>query len=210
MALVVGGRTYDLRAPMPNLGRMMVFVDGENLVSRFEAMKATGAEPDSNLAYENGVFVWHPSTVMVELSIVTRATFYTYAQGDDEKLRDIRGKIKSLEFRQYYVPNEPSTGKLINTLYPKVFKKPKNARSGKGVDIQMTLDILSNLYRNNVDTVYLVSGDGDFKPVIDECIRFGKHVHVAALSSGLNPDLKHWADKFIDLDVLYFEKPAKK
>ena len=109
-------------------------------------------------------------------------------------------------FRQYSVPGEPSLIHLVQNLHPKVFKKRKDGRLGKGVDIQMTLDILSNVYQNNLDTVYLVSGDGDFKPVIGECIRFGKHVHVAALSSGLNADLKHWADKFIDLDVMYFEK----
>ncbi len=200
----------DARAPMPNLGRMMVFVDGENLVKRFEAMLEEGRVAGNGVVHKKGVYVWIPATVRVGLHAVSRATYYTYAEGNEEKLRAIREEIKELEFRQYYVPNEPSTGKLRKTLYPIVFKKRKNARSGKGVDIQMTLDILSNVYRNNVDTVYLVSGDGDFKPVIDECIRFGKHVHVAALSSGLNPDLKHWADKFTDLDVMYFGKQAKK
>ncbi len=61
----------------------------------------------------------------------------------------------------------------------------------------MTLDILSNVHQNNLDTVYLVSGDGDFIPLIEECIRFGKHVHVAALSSGLSPELRYVADQFI-------------
>ena len=156
------------------------------------------------------MYVWIPATVRVGLHIVTRASYYTYAEGNEEILLAIREEIKGLEFRQYSVPNEPSTRNLTRNLYPIVFKKRKDARSGKGVDIRMTLDILSNVYRDNVDTIFLVSGDGDFKPVIDECIRFGKHVHVAALSSGLNPDLKHWADRFTDLDVMYFGKQAKK
>ncbi|MEK0338540.1 MAG: NYN domain-containing protein, partial [Nitrosopumilus sp.] len=74
----------------------------------------------------------------------------------------------------------------------------------KGVDIQMTVDILSNVYKNNIDTVYLVSGDGDYKPVIDEVIRNGKHIYLAAFSDGLNPNLRHSVDKFIDLDKIYF------
>ncbi len=196
----------DARKPMPNLGRMMVFVDGENLVKRFEAMLKDGRTIGNGVAHKKGVYVWIPATVRVGLHVVTRASYYTYAEGEDEILRTIREEIKGLEFRQYSVPNEPSTNQLVRILHPIVFKKRKGARAGKGVDIQMTLDILSNVYRNNVDTVYLISGDGDFKPVIDECIRFGKHVHVAALSSGLNPDLRHWADTFIDLDAMYFGK----
>ena len=67
----------------------------------------------------------------------------------------------------------------------------------------MTLDILTNVYQNNLDTVYIVSGDGDFIPLIKECIRFGKHVHVAALSSGLSPELRYEADQFLLLDNMY-------
>ncbi len=198
----------DARAPMPNLGRMMVFVDGENLVRRFEAMLKEGRLSGNDVRHRTGVYVWLPATVRVGLHVVSRATYYTYAEGSDEKLRELREEIKQLTFRQYNVPNETSIVKLPRNLSPVVFKKRKNGRSGKGVYIQMTLDILSNAYRDNLDTVYIVSGDGDFKPIIDECKRFGKHVYVAALSSGLNPDLKHWADNFYDLDVMYFQKPA--
>lgn len=70
----------------------------------------------------------------------------------------------------------------------------------------MTLDIMTNVYQDKLDTVYMVSGDGDFIPLIKECIRLGKQVHVAALSSGLNPDLPNVADKFISLDDMYFSK----
>ena len=92
---------------------------------------------------------------------------------------------------------------MNKNLYPKVFRKQKN-RSGKGVDIQMSVDILSNTYQNNLDTVYLMSGDGDYEPLIRECQRMGKQVYVAAFSSGLNPSLSLIADRFFDLDRNFF------
>ena len=87
----------------------------------------------------------------------------------------------------------------------KVLKKVRTARGGKGVDIQLTVDVLSNTYQNNLDVVYLISGDGDYAPLIAECQRQGKIVFVAALSSGLNPSLPVVADRFIDLDNCFLE-----
>lgn len=60
-------------------------------------------------------------------------------------------------------------------------------------------------YRDNYDILYLITGDGDFKPLIEEVIRTGKQVYVAALSNGLNPVLKLAADVFVDLDPYYFK-----
>ena len=196
--------------PLPSLGRMMVFVDGENLVARYQEMKKEGWTPKESVVHDPNVFVWGPGTIQPGLNIIIRATYYTYAVGSAEVILEKSEKIKALRFNQrpssqsFHVMNE-----LVNTMYPKVFQKIKN-KQAKGVDIQMTVDILANVYQNNLDTVYLISGDGDFQPVIEEAIRYGKQVYVAALSSGLNEKLKHIADRFIDIDNRYFlEKPKE-
>ena len=44
----------EIRDPMPPLGRMMVFVDGENLVLRFQDMVADGRAPQ-NPMYSCGI-----------------------------------------------------------------------------------------------------------------------------------------------------------
>lgn len=93
-------------------------------------------------------------------------------------------------------------------LSPRVFKKPKKNVSGKGVDIQMTVDILTHTFQNNIDVIYLLSGDGDYIPLINEVMRAGKQVYVAAFSSGLSPKLKTVADEFTLLDDIYFETQA--
>jgi len=190
------------RNPMPNLGRMMVFVDGENLVFRYQAMIEEGLIPHTNVEHDKDVFVWNARCVRPGLHHVIRASYYTYATGSEETIINKCENIKSLTFGQYSVAGQPSTSQLINNLHPRIFRKIKGKKA-KGVDIQMTVDILSNVYQNNLDTIYLISGDGDYKPVIEEAMRFGKQVFIGALSSGLNKELKYLADKFIDLDPYY-------
>jgi len=193
---------------LPPLGRMMVFVDGENLVQRFQAMVDDGYQlrEDANISHEKDIFVWSPHfSVRPGLNQVVRANYYTYAFGDTNKIQTVKDKIKSLPSGQYSDPRiQWVGGRLLNQLYPIVFKKERGKKA-KGVDIQLTVDILSNVYKDNVDVIYLISGDGDYKPVIEEAIRHGKHVYVAALSSGLNQELKYIADKFIELDAYYFK-----
>lgn len=69
----------------------------------------------------------------------------------------------------------------------------------------MTVDILTNVYQDNLDTVFLLSGVGDYGPVVAESKRMGKQVFVAALSSDLSPALRLSADYFMDLDGYFFK-----
>ena len=194
------------KEPLPSLGRMMAFIDGENLVARFQAMRDSGLEIQDGLKYRQDVYVWNYGSIYSQLNVVLRATYYTYCFGDNETIHEAARELKSLEFSQYAPIGSVGGVRLLKNLYPKVFSKQKT-RSGKGVDIQMTVDVLSNVYQNNLDTVYLVSGDGDYEPLISECQRQGKQVIVAALSSGLSPKLPLLADMFVDLDGQYFKTP---
>jgi uncharacterized protein (TIGR00288 family) len=194
------------QALVPTLGRMMVFIDGENLVLRFQEMLRDDLhKPQKGVVHEKDIYVWQRKTVQPGLNQVVRATYYTYAFGDENRIREVNKQIKELSFAQYLDPHARYvSSRLLNNLYPRVFRKLKGKKA-KGVDIQLTVDILSNVYMNNLDTVYLVSGDGDYKPVLEEVLRYGKHVYVAALPSGLNEELKYIADKFIDLENIYFK-----
>jgi uncharacterized LabA/DUF88 family protein len=52
--------------------------------------------------------------------------------------------------------------------------------------------------------VYLVTGAGDYIPLIEEVMRNGKQVYLAALSEGLNKALPNSVDKFYNLDDAFF------
>lgn len=199
------GNIGAINEPLPQLGRMMVFIDGENLVLRYENMLAEGAKPTTLIEHIPKVFVWRANTINPDLHVILRTTYYTYATADDKKINEIIKLIKDNKFHNYSTPNFRDSDKLLPcNITPKVFKKPRGKKA-KGVDIQICVDILSNVYQNNLDTVYLVTGDGDYLPVINETIRMGKQVYLAAFSSGLNQELVNIADKFRLLDPIYFK-----
>lgn len=178
---------------------MMLFIDGENLTFRYEEMLKAGCVPLNATKHQPGVYAWDQSVPIPMFHVVLRATYYTYAQGDETSVAGVCDRIRSLRFEQY-----AGCG-LEDTLTPRVFKKPKG-RKAKGVDIQMCLDILSNVYQDNTDAVYLLSGDGDYFPVLEECQRRGKSVYVGAFSDGYNKQLTDHSDKYYCLNRYFFSK----
>jgi len=189
------------RSPMLPSLNMMVFVDGENLVYRYQDMVG-GKTPQSNIIHKEDMFVWAPNAVDPgphPINII-RATYYTCVVGDDERVSEIASEIRGLKFNRHY------ESKLPEFLSPIIFKKSNKSAKAKGVDIQLTVDILTHTYQNNLDVVYLISGDGDYLPVISEVMRNGKQVYLAALSKGLNQKLINSVDKFINLDPIFFKK----
>jgi uncharacterized LabA/DUF88 family protein len=177
--------------------RAMFFVDGENLVSRYQAMVGEGFTPRSSVAHEQDRFVWSFNIAFPRDCRVLRAYYYTSVTGDDDSVQAVADRIKGLRVCR-------GQGG-VNTLYPVVFKKPKNQVKAKGVDIRMTVDILIHVYQDDIDALCLFSGDGDYIPVLNEALRRGKRIFVASLSNGLNPSLRRFADDFIDLDPTYFD-----
>ena len=185
------------------LGRMMVFVDGENLIFRFQSMLEKGWVARDDIAHIQDVLVWSNwCGGVTNFFRVLKATYYTYAVGDEKTIDSIRGEIRKLEF--------PASGfpRLPNNLTPCVFKKPKRQASAKGVDIQLTVDVLSHVHSNNVDAILLLAGDGDYEPLVREVTRSGKLVYLAAFSDGLSPKLPQIVDNFYCLDNHMFPAGA--
>ncbi len=177
--------------------RTMCFVDGENLVFRYQDMVQAGLKPNaSSITHIPNIFVWHPFLRGEERDVV-RVNYYTSAVGDDDKLDQIRDQI----------------GKVITTpsgygrrVCAHVFKKPKATNKSKLVDITLAIDALRHVHDDQLDTLYLFSGDADFVPLIKEIMRHGKQLVVGALSSGLNPEMRRVGDQFINLDDWFFIK----
>jgi len=69
----------------------------------------------------------------------------------------------------------------------------------KGVDILIATDMLTGALRDCYDTAVLVSGDGDFAPVLDEIKRAGKQVENAAFRSSRSDALISASDLFVEL-----------
>ena len=192
--------------------RLMIFVDGENVVFRYQEMKKKGRIPkeenmvngmlNKHISHESDVYLWSPCIKVPYNCELIRAYYYTSATGDENKINSINEKIKNIN--PAFNHGNLTASSTLN-LYPEVFKKTRKNQKSKGVDIKMAVDILSHTHQNNIDLVYLISGDGDYKPVVEEVIRQGKRIWIAAFSNGLNSALKLSADRFIDLDDIFFE-----
>jgi uncharacterized LabA/DUF88 family protein len=183
--------------------RWMMFVDGENLTLRAQAVaKAENITLVEGKDYKRDVFVWMPGRRPV-FSLTNapdalpvqqhgiRSYYYTSMVGSDEQLWDAKALVRDAGF------------------YPEVFKRPKDSRDAKGVDIALTIDMLRGAYLSLFDVAVLVTGDGDFVPVVREVQRMGKAVysiffeHAAA---GLNQDLRLASDYFFDMTTMFCEQ----
>lgn len=182
--------------------RIMGFIDGENLVMRYQAMLNQGYVPRDAIQHVEDTFVWHPSALKITSVDIIRISYYTYVVGDDNRVDEINRNICKLNWdKGPYGATSPLSG----TLFPRIFKKSKKTAKRKGVDISITVDALSHVYNGSVDTVYLITGDGDYLPLIEQVINAGKQIYLAALSEGLNDKLKYSVDKFINLDSVFFK-----
>lgn len=71
-----------------------------------------------------------------------------------------------------------------------------------GVDVQLATDVVTSAIRSSCDTIVIVSGDGDFIPVIDCVKSSGKKIEFAAFSGFANMSLIDETDYFTYLDDL--------
>ena len=98
---------------------------------------------------------------------------------------------------------------LCGFLKPRLFKKRTQKEKAKAVDVNFTIDMLIHTASDNLDSVVLISGDGDFVPLVKTVMQRGKQVFVMALSRGLNKDLPIIADEFHYLDDRLFTLTAE-
>lgn len=67
---------------------------------------------------------------------------------------------------------------------------------------------MRHCYRDDVDVVYLISGDGEFLHLVEEVSRSGKKIVVGAFSSGLEPPMRSTVDRCFLFDDLYSQSIA--
>lgn len=179
----------------------MVFIDGENLVIRFqETGKETGRQPQKrDVFHEPDSIAWSKAALGGVIADVVRATYYTSAVGSDERIDSLERKILELEYSCTY-QGHSAYGHLV----PKVFKKLKNSTKSRQVDINITIDAFHHAASDHYEVCVLMTGDGDFVPLVQTIQRCGKRVVVAAFTSGLATNLQKAADDFYLLDDLFF------
>jgi uncharacterized LabA/DUF88 family protein len=181
--------------------RSMLFIDGENLVMRFQDLLSAGRRPRAEVTHIPDVFVWNPNLMSwFGLGSVIRVSYYTSVVGDDPRVVEARKAIAAQRFT-----SSTDNGAVNGQLVPVVFKKPARSQKTRNVDIQVVIDVMRYAFTDEIDRIYIASGDGDYLPLLTEVMRRGKQVEVLAFSSGLNEALPYSVDQFNLLDGVFFE-----
>ena len=187
------------------LVKSILFIDGENLTLRFQAMERDGRTRQPTVSHIPDVFVWNQSfggygIPGVDTDIL-RVNYYSSATGDVPCIDSIKESISKHSYSTTVMQDYYGSCQLL----PRVFKKDNQSRKSRLVDISLTIDIMRHCYSSSVEVIYLFSGDGDFLELTSEIARSGKKICLGAFSSGLEPRLKSNVDRFIDLDSLFFQ-----
>jgi uncharacterized LabA/DUF88 family protein len=164
-----------------NLPKIALFIDGANFYS---TAKTVGFDVDyRKLLKEFGSY-----------GQLIRAYYYT-AMVEDQEYSSIRPLVDWLDYNGYTVVTKPT----------KEYVDATGRRKFKGnMDVELTVDALAMAER--ADHIYLFSGDGDFRALVEALQRKGVRVSVVS-SVQTQPamaadELRRQADEFIDLTEL--------
>jgi uncharacterized LabA/DUF88 family protein len=169
-----------LKLPQIAAERVQIFIDGSNL---YHALR--NECPGSGLDY--GEF----SRLICNGRKLIRTNYYISmidAARDEEKAKSQQRFMNALRQVPY-----------LTVSHRPLRYTPDDIPFEKGVDILIATDMLTGALRDCYDTAILVSGDGDFAPVLDEIKRAGKQVENACFQSSRSDALVNAADLFIEL-----------
>ncbi|NEQ76362.1 MAG: NYN domain-containing protein [Okeania sp. SIO2C9] len=76
----------------------------------------------------------------------------------------------------------------------------------KEVHILLTVDMMNHAIRNNMTKAVLLSGDKDFKPLVESLVNMGMIVYVSSEVRSTSSDLKYAADSYIPLSFFDYYK----
>lgn len=161
--------------------RVAMFIDGANL---YQAAKALGFDIDYKRLLR---------FVSAECRFV-RAYYYT-ALLDEQEYSPIRPLVDWLDYNGFTMVTKPL----------KEFAPSAGRRKYKGnMDVEIAVDVMEMAQR--VDHVILMSGDGDFRRLVEAVQRKGVRVTVVSTIRTQPPmiadELRRQADVFLDLSDL--------
>jgi len=181
--------------PSAPTNKYMVLADGENLVFRYQEMLKTRKRHEDTQHLNDG-YVWHEKVTDVLGWSVVRVNYYMSAGGGDDKVQQLEDAISKIVVRRFR--------EVETNISPRVFRKEAKSRKTKLVDISLSIDALRHSYHHHVEAIMILSGDGDYLPLVKEIMRNGTQVWLGAFSDGLNVRLVPAVDRFVDLDKLFF------
>ena len=164
-----------------HIERIALFIDGSNL---YAAARSLGFDID----YKKLLHFFKKRGYLV------RALYYT-ALIEDQEYSPIRPLVDWLDYNGYTMVTKPT----------KEFTDASGRRKIKGnMDIELAVDVLE--MAQNLDHLYIFSGDGDFRRLVEAVQRQGKRVSIVSTvrssPSMAADELRRQADEFLELENL--------
>ncbi|MCA0199947.1 MAG: NYN domain-containing protein [Proteobacteria bacterium] len=158
--------------------RLAIFIDGANL---YATAKALGFDIDYRRLL----------ALFAAKGRLLRAFYYT-ALMEDQEYSPLRPLVDWLDYNGFTVVTKPA----------KEFTDHAGRRRIKGnMDIEVAIDMLE--IADRVDHIVLLSGDGDFRRLVESIQRRGVRVSVVSSiktqPAMISDELRRQADNFIDL-----------
>ena len=166
---------------MLSSARIALFIDGANLHA---TARALGFDVDYKRLLKE----------FQSRGALLRAFYYTTII-EDQEFTSVRPLIDWLDYNGYTVVTKPG----------KEFIDASGRRKVKGsMHIELAVDAME--ITNRIDQMFLFSGDGDFRPLLEAVQRRGVHVSVVSSIASQPPmaadELRRQADAFVDLAEL--------
>ena len=163
--------------------RACIFVDGSNL---YHCLRQKYSK--ANIDFQKLVLK------LVGQRRLLRTYYYNVALNQDEDLDGYKDQQRFFHRLQQIDYFEAKLGRL---------GRRGTTHVEKGVDVQITLDMLQGAHRNIYDTAVLVSGDGDFANVVRAVKDTGKHVENVTVDTAQSRELRVACDRTILLDSAF-------
>jgi len=166
--------------------KIMVFIDGSNILNQLGKMmdfnvKAEKASKELLIVAKDILKIrLGPINGYSKGKMIRKYWFGSYS-GSQQDCENYHINLKSLGFE------------------PVLFKKGKTSKE-KGVDISLAKEMLVNAFNQNYTIGWVIAGDGDYVPLIQEVKRYGQKLYGAFFSKGLSSELQLSFDKFWLLD----------
>lgn len=175
---------------------VMIFIDGGYLRSSLK--KEYGIEKDEFTIESFESLLGHKLLVHVPGRWERIRTYYYDAIIDESTIKEIeeeeREKLKRKREKQGAFFSKISDLTFCDVRLGRLVYSEKEGFRQKGVDIIMTIDMLSKAYDGHYEFAILVAGDGDFVHLVDAVKDAGRRVIGAYYQDNISPRLRESLD----------------
>lgn len=172
-----------------------LFIDGSYL--RKSYIDTTSKWFANEVEYDNISIDFNAVKIFFDAQKVFYYDYIDRIQGKYENKTDIEARVS--EQKDYF-----NQIRSVEEYHVKLGNLTKKGQKEAG--ILLTIDMMNHAIRNNMTKAVLLSGDKDFKPLVESLVNMGMIVYVSSEVRSTSSELKYAADSHIPLSFFDYYK----